>query len=520
MKNIRSFFTRKCVPLSGPKSYQRGSIGSYHVCIIFDSVLSMSDSCAALVQESVAAGYNWVSILHNIKYADFFAKIESVAQATGAVFELKAILENVDKCNYLLVLCETIQNFIKNSRKDGYLGSLILLDMTCNSVCSTPGSHTKLEGILHYLSALSSVRIACLYNRALHSPEVLLDVLGVHEKIFHAGEIRDNPYFLPPALLLYGDARRKLNWWLDRLRDVTPHSTFDHLVNDHYKLESNGMVTRKVMEQESTGSWKICCLGTLRVFRHENDLIEWGSCNGATNKIKTIFAYLLQKGAQGAAPEEIADLLWPEGSNVKQGLNRLYHAIHCLRNLLAAKSVSESTCPYLLGQNGRYYLRPPHGTLIDVQVFEESCRQGELLFRTGYIRQSLSYFQEAERLYCGEVFSDIPKKYVEDRERDWCWSYRCSIEQMYLTILTCMASIYRREHDQTIALSYCMRVFKRDPCYEPAHQEAMRIYDLTGGKDAIKRQYQICCDSLRRIEERGPSDITILLMRELTGQKK
>src|SRR3972149_6823090 len=56
---------------------------------------------------------------------------------------------------------------------------------------------------------------------------------------------------------------------------------------------------------------------------------------GVTLKTKTLFAYLLHCGQRGATAEKLADLLWPEANSTDQGLNRLYHTVHCLRMALS-----------------------------------------------------------------------------------------------------------------------------------------------------------------------------------------
>ena len=179
--------------------------------------------------------------------------------------------------------------------------------------------------------------------------------------------------------------------------------------------------------------------------------------SGGRFKIKATFAYLMQRGARGASIEEIADLIWPK-AHLTQSLNRLYHTIHCLRQLLLSpESPPTRGCIQIVCRNGRYYLSLPDGTWIDLPIFEQLCRQGEKLFRLGQFEQALMCCQAAERLYGGSLFSDIPLEYVENAELDWCWSQRFWIERMHLRILTYIAAIYRVRKDHELALRYCTR---------------------------------------------------------------
>lgn len=79
--------------------------------------------------------------------------------------------------------------------------------------------------------------------------------------------------------------------------------------------------------QTNEGRWKIRCLGEVRIYRENGQLIDWNTKAGATRKLKTLFAFLLIRGEKGANTEELADLLWSEADSIEQSLNRLYHAI-------------------------------------------------------------------------------------------------------------------------------------------------------------------------------------------------
>jgi two-component SAPR family response regulator len=49
--------------------------------------------------------------------------------------------------------------------------------------------------------------------------------------------------------------------------------------------------------------WKIRCFGRLRIYRNDGSQVKWDAPGGATRKSKTLFAYLLQKGGDGAAAD-------------------------------------------------------------------------------------------------------------------------------------------------------------------------------------------------------------------------
>lgn len=524
---------------SRPIPDPRAALANYHLCVLHDGGKGLSDSCAVLLREAVAAGFAWICILQNFS-KDFGMDLEFGGRANGTIVDAEELLKFRFSPICISTVTERLRELTKLARIEGYAGLLILLDMSW--ILEAPlglAIHGELEAALHDLTASASVRIVCLYNRTIYPPSILLDVLRTHTSVLHADAICVNPHFLPPPVFLSGDAQRKLDWWLTSLPAFGGESVGGVGSVDRQNLSvpasaacGSEPVAEQVRSRERyvgayranaaradrvTERWKIRCLGDLRVYRHDGSLVEWNRCSGATHKIKTIFAYLMQKGAQGASIEEMADLLWPEANSINQSLNRLYHTVHCLRTSLCPELSSSRDCPYVISRNRRYYLSLPEGTWIDVPIFEQFCRRGEKLLKAGDLEQSLVCHLAAERLYSGSLFSDIPLEYVENTERDWCWSQRFWIERIYLKMLSYLAAIYRRRDDPESALRCCERVLKIDPCSETAHQEAMRIYHLIGRSDALERQYQLCRESLKRFEDRQPSTSTVSLAHELIG---
>ncbi len=80
-----------------------------------------------------------------------------------------------------------------------------------------------------------------------------------------------------------------------------------------------------------------------------------------------------------------------------------------------------------------------------------------------------------------------------------------------------MAGAYRRHNDVPRALVYCEKVFNMDPCSERAHQEMMRIFQASGRRDALERQYRLCAKALARYDGRVPSPATQALYQSLVS---
>jgi two-component SAPR family response regulator len=427
-----------------------------------------------------------------------------------------------------------------NMMAGGKASVTFLLDMSW--LLHTPSGIAHLgefETCLHQLLVASPIRSICLFNRRFFTDGLILDVLRTHPYLYDTQGLRSNPHFLPPHAYLSGDPAEQLGSWMSSLGPVVEsrwtaapaagERAGSPSVRDSGKpagkpvlTEPGGTAGREIEAPDlatdnclKQNRWKIRSLGQLRIYRQDGTPVRWDRIHGATVKTKTLFAMLLQKGAKGLGAEEIADMLWPDSPSMNQSLNRVYHTIHCLRMALDPSFSSGQGSSYVVCLDHRYYLNLPEGTWVDGPIFEQFCRKGEQLLKARNLEESLSCHQVAERLYSGSLFSDIPDKYAANTENDWCWSRRYWLEEMYVKMLTYTARIYRELEQADQAVIYAQKALRIEPCFELAHQEAIRAFQATGRQDAIERQYRLCCEALRRFEERAPSSQTRALFQSL-----
>lgn len=414
----------------------------------------------------------------------------------------------------------------------GFAGLLLLIDMSW--LFNSP-SGIALQGefeasLQELMLGALPLRAVCLYHVPMFPEAMVLDAMRTHPRVRTTDGEFENPHFLSPRTFLSGDAAAKVDAWLNSLRPLRrPSGSRTHAMRQRAlqvatKSVPNGSANPAAASNaaeaptEPTGfgqRWKIRCLGNLRVYRHDGSAVQWSAANGATLKTKTLFAYLLHCGAKGANAEDIADLLWPQANDVSQSMNRLYHTVHCLRMVLSPELKSSRASPYVLGHDHHYHLSLPEGTWMDAPVFEQFCRRGEKLLQADQLEEALACHLAAEQLYTGHLLADIPTEYAQNVDRDWCWSRRYWLDEIYIKMLTQMCSVYRRLGNLERAIAYAENVLKLEPCCELAHQELMRIFHLSGRRDAIERQYRLCVGTLRRHEDRAPSANTRVLFHSL-----
>jgi two-component SAPR family response regulator len=350
----------------------------------------------------------------------------------------------------------------------------------------------------------TEITLICIYNESIMLEEQLLLGLFSHPKLLANNEIKENPYYLPPDILNRNHIKPRFNYWLNKIDSSHAQSNIGFSKKDEIKSEVYPVekAFQTKIAQSNEGRWKIRCFGELRIHRENGELINWSTKAGSTKKMKTLFAFLLLKGERGAISEELADILWPEVETTEQGLNRLYQTIRYLRLILGGNIDGSSFVSY---QNSIYYLKLPFDSWIDLPMFQELCFKGNEHIKEENLDQAQICFEAAERLYSGDLFHDIPLKYIENNENDWCWSKRYWYSEMYHKLLYSMAKIYRETGNLSKAINYCDKALAEDPLLEPAHIEKLITLAESQRFDALHRQFRIYTDSLRKFNNSQPS---------------
>jgi two-component SAPR family response regulator len=352
-----------------------------------------------------------------------------------------------------------------------------------------------------------NLTIVCIYNETILLEEQLMLGLFSHPEIYTDNGIKANPYFLPSNIIKKNQLKPRFDYWLSKtdpsreLPVFMPNEVPDDRKN--YPLEK-GIHTQ--MAQTNEGRWKIRCFGELRIHRENGELIDWNTKAGSTRKLKTIFAFLLIKGEKGAKAEELADLLWPDADDTEQAMNRLYHAIRYLRMVLNGNNDAVRESPYIVCQSSIYYLKWPFDSWIDLPMFQELCFKGNQHFKENSIEQSKICYDAAERLYSGDLFNDIPLKYIENNDNDWCWGKRFWYREMYHKLLYSLAAIHRQLGNLSLAITYCDKALAEDPALEAAHREKLITLAESQRFDALHRQYKIYTESLKKFNLGLPSN--------------
>ena len=360
------------------------------------------------------------------------------------------------------------------------------------------------------LANQSDLSVVSLYNRRLLIDQQLLVALRGHPQILTSRGLVDNPHWLPARLQSRGALREQVDFWLG---GISPElRTLMSAAALHAAEGADPMwLLRRSAEEPATAHldsrdrWKIRCFGRLRIYRNDASQVNWDTPGGATRKTKTLFAYLLQKGGHGAATDELADLLWPDAKDSESAHNRLYHTVRYLRLALGQADGRDDDRNYVRRDGSRYVLVPPERSWLDISTFEQLCRQSQGHIKAAASDEALVCLQAADRLYTGDLFEDIPAEYADDNERDWCWSKRYWLRDMFFKVQRDAARIYIERKDYSAALAHCQKALAIDPLCEMAHAEAMRVFHAQGRREAIDRQFRLYLNALSHFDDRPKS---------------
>ena len=443
---------------------------------------------------------------------------EAVATAMGcAARQMKVRAEGKDfaELAFLQVpasfreIARRITQWIGSVRSDH--GAILAVDMgwglETNSAMANFG---KWMVVAEDLADRTGMIVASLYNRRLLIDEQLAVALRGHPGVLTSTGIVANPHWLPATLLTRGTLREQVDHWLGAISPLlvqTPVQAPYHAAEgaDPMWLLRRAADEPIAAEVDHRERWKIRCFGRLRIYRNDGSQVQWEAPGGATRKTKTLFAYLLQKGGKGGETDELADLLWPEAESIEAARNRLYHTVRCLRQALSSSSSHREAARFVLRDGPRYVLAPPEGSWLDISTFEQLCRQSQFHINARATEEALICLQAADRLYTGDLFEDIPAVYADDSERDWCWTKRYWLRDMFFKVQRDAARIHRERQDYSAALAHCKKALAIDPLCEIAHEEAMRVFFAQGRHEAIDRQYKLYLDLLSHFDKRPKS---------------
>ncbi len=507
---------------------------AHHLCLLYQTPLELWTRSATFFQEGMARGEQCLYVAAQHTPEAVAAALCEHGISTASIESRRVIIQSADAVGLTTnhfspnEAAAAWNSFAQTALAGGFKGLRLVVDMAwVFKSASSLAQLAEYEAQAERCFAAAPISALCHYNLRQFPEEMLLDALRTHPAVAVDGTIHDNLYYLPPEIFLRQDRRAQFHYYLNQLAPQAAPTLPDALAAPPAKASPWEAAHRKkpaaylrvpdLSDDNATRRasmhwrWRLYCLGQLRVQRHDGTFVNWNVARGATKKIKTLFAYLLECGQAGAPMERLADLLWHDARDTEKALGRLYHTIHALRVALEPDLSNGRESRHVLIHQGRCFLWLPAEMWQDMTAFEQFCYRGERLLEAGDDENALGCYLAAEKLYGGDLLADIPLAYVEQTDDDWCWSRRYWLEEMYLKLLVGLAGIHRRRSALQEALSYGRQALALDPTNEAAHRELIQILHRAGRPDAVERQYRICEQVLLKHEHRAPESETTRL---------
>ena len=189
--------------------------------------------------------------------------------------------------------------------------------------------------------------------------------------------------------------------------------------------------------------------------------------------------------------DRVTDALWPE-LDASAATSQLYKALHHVRTALA--EAVEGADEWIEMTDDLVRLAPPGEVVIDVHHFEETAQAGLREHRVPDLEAAVS-------VYLDDL---LPM----DLYADWASLPREHHRQLYLDVLTTLATQYEQRGQLSEAAQMLRLVLEKNPALEAAHRALMRIFARRGQPTRALRQYDRCREVLNRELAMGPSPET------------
>ncbi len=239
---------------------------------------------------------------------------------------------------------------------------------------------------------------------------------------------------------------------------------------------------------------RIELLGGLRATQGDRTITRF-----RTQKTGALLAYLAYHRNRSHPRELLIEILWPE-ADLASGRNNLSLALSSLRRQFEPPGVPAGAI--LTTDRANVALNP---ALVTTDAAEFEALVNAAGSEDGPER--LQALAEAAALYRGPL---LPGYYEE-----WIEPERARLAEAYLAALRALARHHAQARDFPRALDYARRAVAADPLREEAHRSVMRLLAAAGQLSAALAQYRELEAVLRRELDRGPSERTRQLAREI-----
>ncbi|MFI6688238.1 BTAD domain-containing putative transcriptional regulator [Streptomyces sp. NPDC050485] len=184
----------------------------------------------------------------------------------------------------------------------------------------------------------------------------------------------------------------------------------------------------------------------------------------------------------GTSREHLADTIWPEGLPDTWAA-ALRGVVSRVRSYVSSPLLNPGETP-LVSQSGRYLLRLPDDTAVDLEAAEVAVAEAETAFADGA-------HAVARRLAAGAL-ANLRGSFLPAHEGEWAGGVRDRVEELRLTALELASRSASGLGDEHHALRYADEAVRRAPFRESAHRCRMTAHAAAGNRaDALRAYHRL-----------------------------
>jgi DNA-binding SARP family transcriptional activator len=227
------------------------------------------------------------------------------------------------------------------------------------------------------------------------------------------------------------------------------------------------------------GLLRVECLGTLRIWRHGEELAprQW-----KREKARELFLILLTRRGSAVHKEQLMDLLFPDAD--ADAANRDFRvALHALSQALDPDRPKNAPARWIERRGSAYMLRADDRLAVDADEFER------LASRSGDDERGADFWRRAVALYRGDYLEELPYS-------DWAQDERERLRAMFFATCERLAR-FALAHDPDEAVQVAHAMLARDRCSEEAWRLLIASHLALGREFLARRAFEQCAQTLQ-----------------------
>lgn len=234
-----------------------------------------------------------------------------------------------------------------------------------------------------------------------------------------------------------------------------------------------------------------------------------------TQKVKTLFKYLVLNRGRKASREQMMEMLWPEADPASSAASLRVALTRMRRALSPDGARSRGKTPFFGDERGLIWFDPGEDYALDTEEFEREVRAGMERMEAGDGAGARECFESALELYRGDLLE-------EDLYEDWAASDR---ERLQITCLNVLITLSRIHLDTghlaawNLAIGLLQRALAINPYREETYLALMEAYRLAGQRGEALRVYKKCRKMLEEEFGVAPGRAMITLAGEISGKQ-